>query len=97
MFTEKCCNFCQFSLQYLARIRSPDVDPDQETKLMLIHTSMDPIEEGWREKQRQRSSRPFCGPIYSISCRASCFAIGRVERNGWIHPIYFPIRTIQNR
>ena len=32
------------------------------------------IEEGWREKQRQRSSRLFGGRIYSIPCRASCFA-----------------------
>ena len=32
------------------------------------------IKEGWRQKQRQRSSRLFGGKIYSIPCRTSCFA-----------------------
>ena len=32
------------------------------------------IKEGWRQKQKQRSSRLFGGRIYSIPCRASCFA-----------------------
>ena len=33
------------------------------------------IGEGWREKQRQRSSRLFGGRMYSIPCRAICFAL----------------------
>ena len=32
------------------------------------------IEEGWREKQRQRSSRLFGGRFCSIPCRTSYFA-----------------------
>ena len=32
------------------------------------------IEEGWREKQRQRSSCLFGGQNLSIPCHISCFA-----------------------
>ena len=36
--------------------------------------NMEYIEEGWREKPRQRSSHLFGDRIYSVPYRASCFA-----------------------
>ena len=37
------------------------------------------IEEGFKQKKRQRSSLLFGGRIYSIPCRASHFTPGRFE------------------
>ena len=41
-----------------------------------------PIEEGWREKIRQRSSCLFGGQIYSILCRASYSLPRSIWKNG---------------
>ena len=37
------------------------------------------IEEGWRAKQRQRSSRLFGGRNCLIPCRTTCFSLVGLE------------------
>ena len=37
------------------------------------------VVEGWREKQKQRSSRLFGDKLYSIPCGASCFGSVHLE------------------
>ena len=56
---------------------------------MYIH-----IEEGWREKQRQRSSRLFGGQNFVQFLAALAVLPGRFGRNSGIHPI-LPNRPTQ--
>ena len=54
---------------------------------MWMHWSCRVIEEGWREKQRQRSLRLFGGKNLLNSLPRSLFYLGRFGRNDWIQPI----------
>ena len=50
--------------------------------------SQQPIEEGWREKQRQRSSPLFGGRIFLTSCRGRCFVSVDLEEKDELQVLY---------
>ena len=52
----------------------------------MIFQFFSTIEEGWREKQRQRSSRLFEGQNLFNSLPRYLFCLGRFGGKGWINP-----------
>ena len=50
-----------------------------------------PIEEGWKQKARQRSSRLFGGQNLFNSLPHLLFCLGQFERKGLIHPTFLQI------
>ena len=50
-----------------------------------------PIEEGWKQKARQRSSRLFGGQNLFNSLPHLMFCLGQFERKGLIHPTFLQI------
>ena len=53
------------------------------------------IEEGWRQKQRQKSLRLFWGQNLFNSLPRQLFYLGRYGRKGYIHPFFKSTETKQ--